>query len=108
VTTEYLIAENIFTVNAVLFRCLANETWKTYSTSIFLYNCRYELQADHSMLEEYEFSYDDQWFKDQIQEALSFWQGAREPKFVTEEELWKCRFCKFASSCPKMASNLRC
>uniref|UniRef100_A0A0E0KXZ6 Exonuclease V, chloroplastic n=1 Tax=Oryza punctata TaxID=4537 RepID=A0A0E0KXZ6_ORYPU len=61
---------------------------------------RYELQADHSLLEEYQFSYDARWFKDQIQEVLSFWQGAREPKFVTEEERWKCSFCKFANNCP--------
>lgn len=69
---------------------------------------RYELQADHSLLEEYQFSYDARWFKDQMQEALGFWLGAREPKFVTEEEMWKCKFCKFASNCPKMASSSRC
>ncbi|KAF0923997.1 hypothetical protein E2562_008347 [Oryza meyeriana var. granulata] len=33
---------------------------------------RYELQADHSLLEEYQFSYDARWFKDQTQEVLSF------------------------------------
>ncbi|KAM3208081.1 hypothetical protein ACQJBY_063024 [Aegilops geniculata] len=69
---------------------------------------RYELQEDHSLLEEYQFTYDAQWFKDQIQQALSFWLGAREPKYVTEEEGWKCKFCKFASSCPKIASTSRC
>uniref|UniRef100_A0A453QXP5 Exonuclease V, chloroplastic n=2 Tax=Aegilops tauschii subsp. strangulata TaxID=200361 RepID=A0A453QXP5_AEGTS len=69
---------------------------------------RYELQEDHSLLEEYQFSYDAQWFKGQIQEALSFWLGAREPKYVTEEEGWKCKFCKFAPSCPKIASTSRC
>ncbi|VAI83365.1 unnamed protein product [Triticum turgidum subsp. durum] len=69
---------------------------------------RYELQEDHSLLEEYQFSYDAQWFKDQIQEAFNFWRGAREPKYVTEEEGWKCKFCKFAPSCPKMPSTSRC
>ncbi|KAJ1261387.1 hypothetical protein BS78_09G025900 [Paspalum vaginatum] len=69
---------------------------------------RYELQADHSLLEEYHFPYDARWFKDQIQEVLSFWQGPREPKFVTEEERWKCSFCKFAPNCPMIASMSRC
>ncbi|KAI4976700.1 hypothetical protein ZWY2020_050307 [Hordeum vulgare] len=69
---------------------------------------RYELQEDHSLLEEYQFSYDAQWFKDQIQETLSFWLGAREHKYVTEEEGWKCKFCKFAPICPKLASTSRC
>lgn len=66
---------------------------------------RYELQVDHSLLEEYWFPYDASWFKDQIQELLSFWQGAREPKFVSEEEWWKCSLCKFASNCPMIAST---
>uniref|UniRef100_A0A0D9WC84 Exonuclease V, chloroplastic n=1 Tax=Leersia perrieri TaxID=77586 RepID=A0A0D9WC84_9ORYZ len=69
---------------------------------------RYELQADHSLLEEYLFSYDASWFKDQIQEVLSFWQGARDAKFVSEEERWKCSFCKFANNCPINASSSRC
>ncbi|KAG2624328.1 exonuclease V, chloroplastic-like [Panicum virgatum] len=69
---------------------------------------RYELQSDHSLLEEYQFTYDARWFKDQIQEVLSFWQGSREPKFVTEEERWKCSFCKFASKCQMIASTSRC
>ncbi|CAL5097201.1 unnamed protein product [Urochloa decumbens] len=69
---------------------------------------RYELQADHSLLEEYQFAYDARWFKDQIQEVLSFWQGSRKPKFVTEDERWKCSFCKFASKCPMIASTSRC
>ncbi|RCV15290.1 hypothetical protein SEVIR_3G047100v4 [Setaria viridis] len=69
---------------------------------------RYELQADHSLLEEYQFTYDARWFKDQIQQVLGFWQGSREPKFVTEEERWKCSFCKFASKCPMIASISRC
>ncbi|KAK3140859.1 hypothetical protein QOZ80_5AG0406810 [Eleusine coracana subsp. coracana] len=69
---------------------------------------RYELQLDHSLLEEYWFSYDASWFNDQIQEVLRFWQGAREPKFVTEEERWKCNLCKFASNCPMIASTRRC
>ncbi|XP_066367341.1 exonuclease V, chloroplastic-like [Miscanthus floridulus] len=69
---------------------------------------RYELQEDHSLLEEYRFTYDARWFKDQIQEVLSFWIGSREPKFVAEEERWKCRFCKFVSDCPMIASIPRC
>uniref|UniRef100_A0A0A9FNK5 Exonuclease V, chloroplastic n=1 Tax=Arundo donax TaxID=35708 RepID=A0A0A9FNK5_ARUDO len=69
---------------------------------------RYELQADHSLLEEYQFPYDAMWFKSQIQETLGFWMGAREAKFVIEEERWKCHFCKFALNCPKMASAARC
>ncbi|KAL6865380.1 hypothetical protein ACP4OV_016531 [Aristida adscensionis] len=69
---------------------------------------RYELQADNSLLEEYQFPYDATWLKGQIQEALSFWKGAREAKFVIEEESWKCQFCTFASSCPKVASASRC
>ncbi|XP_062179689.1 exonuclease V, chloroplastic-like isoform X4 [Phragmites australis] len=69
---------------------------------------RYELLADHSLLVEYQFPYDARWFKDQIQEALSFWVGAREAKFVIEEESWKCQFCKFVSNCPKMASTSGC
>lgn len=69
---------------------------------------RYELQEDHSLLEEYRFTYDARWFKDQIQEVLSFWIGSREPKFVAEEERWKCRFCKFVSDCPMIASVPRC
>ncbi|XP_052155754.1 exonuclease V, chloroplastic [Oryza glaberrima] len=69
---------------------------------------RYELQADNSLLEEYQFSYDARWLKDQFQEVLSFWQGAREPKFVSEEERWKCSFCKFANNCPINASTSRC
>nr|CAB3460052.1 unnamed protein product [Digitaria exilis] len=47
---------------------------------------RYELQADDSLLEEYQFTYDARWFKDQIHEVFSFWHGSREPKFVTDEE----------------------
>jgi exonuclease V len=70
--------------------------------------CRYELQADNSLLEEYQFSYDARWLKDQFQEVLSFWQGAREPKIVSEEERWKCSFCKFANNCPINASTSRC
>jgi len=78
------------------------------SNFLVLYWCRYELQEDHSLLEEYRFTYDARWFKDQIQEVLSFWIGSREPKFVAEEERWKCRFCKFVSDCPMIASIPRC
>jgi hypothetical protein len=74
--------------------------------SLMLFLSRYELQADDSLLDEYQFTYDARWFKDQIQEVLSFWQGSREPKFVTEEDRWKCSFCKFASKCPMIASTL--
>ncbi|CAN6358376.1 unnamed protein product [Urochloa humidicola] len=69
---------------------------------------RYELQADHSLLEEYHFIYDARWFKDQIQEVVSFWQRSREPKFVTEEERWKCDICKFAPDCPMIDSISKC
>ncbi|AQK79100.1 Exonuclease V chloroplastic [Zea mays] len=68
----------------------------------------YELQEDHSLLEEYRFTYDARWFRDQIQDVLSFWTGSHEPKLVAEEEMWKCRFCKFVSSCPMNASMPRC
>ncbi|KAG8067015.1 hypothetical protein GUJ93_ZPchr0005g15963 [Zizania palustris] len=46
---------------------------------------RYEFQEDHSLIEEYQFSYDATWFKDQTRELLSFWRGEREPKFGTCE-----------------------
>ncbi|KAG2658830.1 hypothetical protein PVAP13_1KG318300 [Panicum virgatum] len=69
---------------------------------------RCEPQSDHYLLDEYQFTYDPRWFKDQIQEVLSFWQGSREPKFVTEEERWKCSFCKFAPKCPMITSTSRC
>ena len=107
VITEHLVSEKGFTVNtARLFECLGK--WKTYNLLPFPIYCRYELQEDHSLLEEYQFSYDAQWFKDQIQEAFNFWRGAREPKYVTEEEGWKWKFCKIAPSCPKMPSTSRC
>nr|CAD1828788.1 unnamed protein product [Ananas comosus var. bracteatus] len=64
---------------------------------------RYELQSDNSLLEEYFFSYDPIWFKDQVQECLKFWLGEREAKFVSEDEKWKCHFCKFTSTCPMTA-----
>ncbi|VAI71152.1 unnamed protein product [Triticum turgidum subsp. durum] len=83
-------------------------TCHTLSRSQEQLSLRYELQEDHSLLEEYQFSYDAQWFKGQIQEALNFWRGAREAKYVTEEEGWKCKFCKFVPSCPKMPSTSRC
>jgi len=86
----------------------ANDTTNIESNFLVLYWCRYELQEDHSLLEEYRFTYDARWFKDQIQEVLSFWIGSREPKFVAEEERWKCRFCKFVSDCPMIASMPRC
>ncbi|KAF8725733.1 hypothetical protein HU200_020282 [Digitaria exilis] len=85
-----------------------NVTCQALPLSQELLLLRYELQADHSLLEEYQFTYDSRWFKDQIQEVLNFWQGSREPKFATEEERWKCSFCKFASKCPMIASMSRC
>ncbi|CAL4910557.1 unnamed protein product [Urochloa decumbens] len=69
---------------------------------------RYELQADDSLLEEYQFTYDARWFKDKIQEVFSFWQRSREPKFVAEEERWKCSICKFAPDCPMISSTSKC
>ena len=77
-----------------------------------LFLCRYELQEDDSLLDEYQFTYDAKWFdakwfEDQIQGVLSFWQGSRKPKFVTEEGRWKCdiSICKFAPKCPMTASR---
>jgi exonuclease V len=75
---------------------------------LMLYWCRYELQADDSLLAKYKFTYDARWFKDQIQEVLSVWRGSREPKFVTEEERWKCGICKFAPDCPLIAWTSKC
>lgn len=62
---------------------------------------RYELQEDNSLIGEVEFSYDDDWLKAQIHSSLEFWRGEREARYVSEMEQWKCRFCKFATVCPK-------
>lgn len=62
--------------------------------------CRYELQADNSLLEEYIFSYDASWFQGKMKQCLDFWVGNKEPKYVAEDETWKCQYCKFASVCP--------
>lgn len=72
---------------------------------LMLYWCRYELQTDDSLLEEYQFTYDARWFKDQIQEVFNFWHGSREPEFVTRDERWKCVICKFAPNCPMIAQQ---
>ncbi|XP_072959784.1 exonuclease V, chloroplastic [Typha angustifolia] len=66
---------------------------------------RYELQSDHSLLEEYYFSYDINWFKSQMKETLKIWLGEREAKFVSETEKWKCQFCKFTAICPMTATS---
>lgn len=61
---------------------------------------RYELQEDQSLLGEDEFSYDPDLVKDQINSCLEFWLGTRKASYPPMEELWKCKFCKFASVCP--------
>nr|XP_019710485.1 exonuclease V, chloroplastic isoform X1 [Elaeis guineensis] len=66
---------------------------------------RYELQSDHSLLEEYHFSYDAVWFKIQIQECLKFWLGERDANYVSQAERWKCQFCAFTAKCPLMAAS---
>ncbi|KAJ0979330.1 hypothetical protein J5N97_014804 [Dioscorea zingiberensis] len=67
---------------------------------------RYELQSDRSILEEYEFSFDAGWFKNEIQQCLKFWRGEREASYVSKTEQWKCQFCKFTAMCPRaLASN---
>ncbi|KAK9689605.1 hypothetical protein RND81_09G070900 [Saponaria officinalis] len=66
---------------------------------------RYELQEDNSLIAEDEFSYDDDWLKGQICGSLEFWQGQREAKYVPEDEVWKCRICKFAPVCPSQIES---
>ncbi|KAF3337004.1 exonuclease V [Carex littledalei] len=61
---------------------------------------RYELQADNSLLEEYIFSYDASWFQGKMKQCLDFWVGNEVPKYVAEDEKWKCQYCKFTSVCP--------
>lgn len=61
---------------------------------------RYELQEDQSLLGEDEFAYNPDLVKDQIKSCLEFWLGKREASYPPMEELWKCKFCKFASVCP--------
>jgi exonuclease V len=70
-----------------------------YESLIFLIY-RYELQADNSLLGEYIFSYDASWFQGKMKECLDFWIGNKEPKYVAEDETWKCQYCKFTSVCP--------
>lgn len=64
---------------------------------------RYELQFEHSLLEECWFEYDADWLHHMIRESIEFWSGEREATCVPEAENWKCRFCSFAEMCPKTA-----
>ena len=106
--TEYRLrvhcAEWRITVCWTICKCGTADIGRDF---LMLFLCRYEFQEDHSLLDEYQFTYDAKWFKDQIQGVLSFWQGSREPRFVTEEERWKCdnSICKFAPICPMIAST---
>lgn len=62
---------------------------------------RYELQSDHSLLEEYHFAYDAAWFKIQFQKCLKFWLGERDANYVSEAERWEmsvlCVHCQVSS-----------
>ncbi|KAL0390141.1 UNVERIFIED_CONTAM: Exonuclease V, chloroplastic [Sesamum calycinum] len=60
---------------------------------------RYELQEDQSLLGEDEFAYEPKWVKDQVKSCLEFWLGEREASYPPMDERWKCRSCKFASTC---------
>ncbi|MQM16814.1 hypothetical protein Taro_049773 [Colocasia esculenta] len=66
---------------------------------------RYEYQRDHSLLKEYVFDHDANWFKGQILKFLEFWSGVREASFVSKDEQWKCQFCKYASICSVTAGS---
>eukprot|EP00268_Persea_americana_P054561 TRINITY_DN6258_c0_g1_i1.p1 TRINITY_DN6258_c0_g1~~TRINITY_DN6258_c0_g1_i1.p1 ORF type:complete len:416 (-),score=86.40 TRINITY_DN6258_c0_g1_i1:624-1871(-) len=66
---------------------------------------RYEYQGDNSLLGEYQFKYDDSWFKSQTLQCLKFWMGEREAGFVSKDERWKCGFCSFAGKCPMVNSQ---
>lgn len=61
---------------------------------------RYELQEDQSLLGEDAFAYEPKWVKDQVKSCLEFWLGEREASYPPMDERWKCRSCKFASTCP--------
>ncbi|GLU19028.1 hypothetical protein SLE2022_352980 [Rubroshorea leprosula] len=61
---------------------------------------RYESQKDQSVLAEYQFAYDSDWLKKQLQSSLEFWTGKREANYTPEEERWKCQHCQFESVCP--------
>ncbi|PSR95170.1 Exonuclease [Actinidia chinensis var. chinensis] len=67
---------------------------------------RYELQEDHSLLGEDQFTYDSDWLKGKIQCSLEFWLGEREAKFAPDKERWKCGFCQYASVCPINADSI--
>ncbi|KAK4408912.1 Exonuclease V, chloroplastic [Sesamum angolense] len=60
---------------------------------------RYELQEDQSLLGEDEFAYEPKWVKDQVKSCLEFWLGEREASYPQWMKRWKCRSCKFASTC---------
>ncbi|XP_055834998.1 exonuclease V, chloroplastic [Solanum dulcamara] len=66
---------------------------------------RYELQKDQSLLGEDQFEYDLHWVKGQITSSLEVWRGEREASYTSEDERWKCRYCKFASECPASKSG---
>ncbi|KAI8573731.1 hypothetical protein RHMOL_Rhmol01G0299000 [Rhododendron molle] len=66
---------------------------------------RYELQEDHSLLHEFDFTYDPDWVKGQTQCTLEFWRGEREARYTADEERWKCKYCQFASVCPTNADS---
>ncbi|PKA66936.1 Exonuclease V, chloroplastic [Apostasia shenzhenica] len=66
---------------------------------------RYELQSDHSLLEEYQFEYEEDWLKARIRECIMFWSGEREANYVEDSENWKCRYCSFTEMCPKQSSQ---
>ncbi|KAI3895464.1 hypothetical protein MKW92_050929 [Papaver armeniacum] len=65
---------------------------------------RYEFQGDQSLLGEDDFTYDHAWLTGQIKYSLEFWLGERAAGFVSQEERWKCRSCKFASVCSSYAA----
>ncbi|KAL5711287.1 hypothetical protein ACHQM5_021760 [Ranunculus cassubicifolius] len=66
---------------------------------------RYEFQVDHSFLGEEKFKYDSALLMDQFKCSLDFWMGEKEPNYVSPEENWKCRFCKFNSICPNTSTE---
>ncbi|CAL0329097.1 unnamed protein product [Lupinus luteus] len=62
---------------------------------------RYEYQKDYSLLGVDKFEYDSDWLKNQIRHSLEFWHGEREARYASAEERWKCRFCQYATVCPR-------
>ncbi|MED6176195.1 hypothetical protein PIB30_085743 [Stylosanthes scabra] len=62
---------------------------------------RYESQRDKSLvLDEEKFAYNGKWLKREILNCLQFWLGQREASYVSEEDQWKCGYCRFSSLCP--------